>query len=144
MPAGSTSDVPIILDRNSNTGNVALTADGVPSGITVTFTPATVLGDLLTSTMRVVVSESLSPGTYSFQVNGSHSSVDVCGITFVVDVKEYLQPPCDPPGTPQITTATSVSFTTPQAKICWETTFLTGTSIWLKTKIFFFFTFLHV
>ena len=63
---------------------VALTASGNPSGVTVTFSPASITGDG-TSTMSVTVASTVASGTYPITVTGtSGSTVETTTVTVTV------------------------------------------------------------
>jgi hypothetical protein len=73
LPQGSSGSSTITIDRSGYTGSVALTASGLPAGVTASFDPATTTGT--TSTLAVAVSWSAAPGTSTVTVTGTGGGI---------------------------------------------------------------------
>ena len=71
--ANQTSSISIV--RTNFTTDVALSLVNPPAGITGTFTPATLTGTTLTSSLQVNVAGTVQPGTYPLTVQGVGGSV---------------------------------------------------------------------
>lgn len=72
---GSSADISVSIARIAGfTNAVSLTLSGAPSGVSGQFTPSSVTGN--TSTLRLQVSGSPTPGTYSLTINGSGGSIN--------------------------------------------------------------------
>ncbi|MGH7582985.1 MAG: hypothetical protein ACREL5_07165 [Gemmatimonadales bacterium] len=84
VAAGASGTSAITISRSNFTGDVSLSASGVPSGITVTFDPGTVTGT--TSTATVTVGASVNPATYPVTINGSGTGVANASATLSVVV----------------------------------------------------------
>ena len=67
-------------------GDVALTSSGAPTGMTVTFTPATVPANATTSSIAVATAATVTPGTYSLIVNAAGTGVTTATSTLSVTV----------------------------------------------------------
>ena len=72
---GTNSSSNITIVRTNLTSDVALTLVNPPTGITGTFTPATLTGTVLTSALQVNVAANVTPGTYPITVQGVGGSV---------------------------------------------------------------------
>lgn len=71
---------------NGFTGNVALSASGMPTGVTASFNPATVTGGSGSYTMTVSVASTVPIGTYSITVTGTSGTlVHSTSITLIVN-----------------------------------------------------------
>lgn len=66
---GSSGDVSITVTRSSFTDAITLSAEGLPTGVTVDFSANPVAGD--TSTMTVTVAGTVATGDYSFTLRGA-------------------------------------------------------------------------
>ena len=70
--AGQGDTTTITLARTGGfTGDVALTVDSIPSGITATLAPTSLTGSATTSKLTVTSTAAVAPGTYSLRVNGT-------------------------------------------------------------------------
>jgi kumamolisin len=72
--AAGTSKISAAVTQGSPT--IALSASGVPSRVTVTFTPTSITGST-TSTMTVTANKRARAGTYTITVNGTSGSTSV-------------------------------------------------------------------
>lgn len=70
-PASTITVAPV----NGFDSSVALSASGQPSGVTLTFNPASVSSTGWTSAMSISVASSVSPGTYPITVTGTSGSI---------------------------------------------------------------------
>lgn len=66
---GDSGDVGITVTRSSFTDDITLSAEGLPTGVTVDFSTNPVTGD--TATMTVTVGGSVATGDYSFTLRGT-------------------------------------------------------------------------
>ena len=65
----------ITIVRTNLTSDVALSLVNPPAGITGTFTPATLTGSALTSSLQVSVAANVTPGPYTLTVQGAAGSI---------------------------------------------------------------------
>jgi len=73
--SGSSVDISVNIARIAGfTNAVSLTLSGAPSGVSGQFIPSSVTGS--TSTLRLQVSGSPTPGTYNLTINGSGGSIN--------------------------------------------------------------------
>jgi hypothetical protein len=72
---GGTVNSTITIVRTNLTADIALTLVSPPTGITGTFTPATLTGTTLTSTLAVNVAGTVAPGQYTLTVEGAGGGV---------------------------------------------------------------------
>ena len=75
-----------IARRAGYTGNVTLSAEGAPNGITVTFSPATLTGSVTQSEMTVTVTPTAAAGTHAVTVRARGSASDSKTASFTVTV----------------------------------------------------------
>jgi uncharacterized membrane protein len=68
---GGTASSTITIVRTNLTADVALSLVSPPTGITGTFTPATLTGTTLTSTLAITVAGTVTPGQYTLTVQGA-------------------------------------------------------------------------
>ncbi len=97
---------------NGFTGDVALSAPGLPAGVAVTFNPATISGATGSSTATISASVSTVPGTYSIALTGtSGTHSHVAPVSLVVTTVPTPTPTPAPDftltATPASTTATA-------------------------------------
>lgn len=71
----ATGSAPITVARSTYSGDVALTAEGLPAGITATFTPATLSGTATASTLELQVSGTAAVGTTTITVRARGTGV---------------------------------------------------------------------
>ena len=74
---GSTTTVNITRAQSfadSDFPNVLLSAEGLPAGVTVTFTPVSPTGD--TATLTVTAASTATAGTYSITIRGQGSNIN--------------------------------------------------------------------
>ena len=75
-----------VVAINGFTGDVVLSASGLPSGVTPTFNPPTVTGGSGNWTLTLAASSSTAPGTYTITVTGTSGSLTHSAtITLVVN-----------------------------------------------------------
>jgi hypothetical protein len=67
--------VAITVSRTNYTGDVALTADGLPSGVTATFTPAALTGSVTSSSLQLTASGSAAVGAATVTVRARGTGV---------------------------------------------------------------------
>jgi uncharacterized membrane protein len=75
LAAGASGNTSVAIVRTGFTTDVALTLVNPPAGITGVFTPATLTGTTLTSTLALSVAGSVAPGTYPITVRGTGGAV---------------------------------------------------------------------
>jgi hypothetical protein len=75
IAAGTSGTSSIAIVRNSLTTDVALTLVNPPAGITGVFTPATLTGTTLTSSLALSVAGNVAAGTYPVTVQGAGGSL---------------------------------------------------------------------
>jgi hypothetical protein len=75
-----------VTRTNGFAGDVALSASGQPSGLTISFDPATVSGDA--SQVQVAAGSGVTPGTYTVTITGSTSGLDDATASLSVEVTE--------------------------------------------------------
>jgi hypothetical protein len=73
-------------------GNVALSASGLPAGATASFNPATVTSTAASSTMTIGTTAATAPGTYPVTISGTDGTLT--GTAYVVLT---INPPCQSP-----------------------------------------------
>lgn len=72
---GGTTTFPVTIGRSNYTGTVNLTAENLPTGVTVTFNPAAVLGSATSSTATITASSTATTGTSNITVRASATGV---------------------------------------------------------------------
>jgi hypothetical protein len=72
---GAAGTAALTVSRTSYTGEVTLTAEGLPTGVTATFTPATVAADSTTSSLALAVSATAAAGTSTIIVRARGTGV---------------------------------------------------------------------
>ena len=73
---GASATVPITVTRGGGyTGTVALSATGLPSGVTASFSPASLAGSATTSTLTLNVDNTAAGGTSTITINASGTGV---------------------------------------------------------------------
>jgi hypothetical protein len=72
---GASGTAALTVSRTSYTGEVTLTAEGMPTGVTATFTPATVAADSTTSSLALAVSATAAAGTSTIIVRARGTGV---------------------------------------------------------------------
>ena len=75
LTAGSSGNTSVAIVRTNFTTDVALSLVTPPTGITGVFTPATLTGTTLTSTLALTVASTVAAGTYPVTVRGTAGSV---------------------------------------------------------------------
>lgn len=74
--AGSSGTATVTVGRGGGyAGAVALAAEGAPTGVTVTFSPASVPNGSATSALSIAAAASTVPGNYSLTIRGTGSGV---------------------------------------------------------------------
>lgn len=73
LDQGASGTSAVTINRTNFTGNVTLTLEGAPQGVTGSFNPAPATGT--SSTLTVQVGAAVAPGTYSLTVRGTGSGV---------------------------------------------------------------------
>ena len=85
LEQGKTTTTNLTVTRtNGFAGEVALVASGVPTGLTVSFNPASVGGDA--SLVTVVAASGLAVGTYSVTITGSSTGLPDATASLAVEV----------------------------------------------------------
>ncbi len=74
------------------TGNIALSAPNLPSGVTASFNPSTVGGTTNSSTMTVTTNASTAGGVYPLTINGTDGT-----LTHTAYLELSVNPPCVAP-----------------------------------------------
>src|SRR5688572_10245307 len=75
LAAGASGNTSVAIVRTNFTTDVALSLVSPPTGITGVFTPATLTGTTLTSTLALTVASNVAAGTYPVTVRGTAGSV---------------------------------------------------------------------
>lgn len=75
IAAGATGNSTVTIVRTNLTTDVALSLVSPPTGITGTFTPATLTGTTLTSNLVLTVAANVAAGTYPVTVRGTAGSI---------------------------------------------------------------------
>src|SRR6185295_1069 len=70
---GGTATAPIIINRNAFGGQIMLTGENLPSGVTASFDPAATSGT--SSTMSLAIGPTASSGDYRIRVKGSATGI---------------------------------------------------------------------
>ena len=70
IPPGTNQVSTITIARTNLTADIALSLVNPPTGITGTFTPATLTGSALTSSLQISVAGSVAPGSHTLTVQG--------------------------------------------------------------------------
>jgi CSLREA domain-containing protein len=84
-----------VTPSNGFNASVALSASGLPSGVTASFNPSTVAGGSGTSTLTISASSSAALGTASFTITGSGGSITATtspSLTVVAPPPTILRP----------------------------------------------------
>ncbi|NOT06806.1 MAG: hypothetical protein HOP28_01235, partial [Gemmatimonadales bacterium] len=86
---GGTTPVSATLTRSGGfTGDVLLTVDGVPSGVTGSVSTPVTSGGTTSATITIAVAASTAPGTYSLTVRGTGSGVAAVSAPFTLTVTQ--------------------------------------------------------
>lgn len=73
---GSSGSVTATIGRTGTfTGTVNLSVEGVPSGLTASFSPTAITSGTTSTTLTVAVAASVTPGSYSFTIRGQAAEV---------------------------------------------------------------------
>ncbi|MES3035206.1 MAG: hypothetical protein V4813_14510 [Gemmatimonadota bacterium] len=72
---GASGSANLTVSRTNFSGNVTLTAEGVPTGVTATFTPATVASGATTSSLGLAIGAAAAPGTSTITVRARGTGV---------------------------------------------------------------------
>jgi hypothetical protein len=99
----STSYTVAMTPIDGYSGNVALSATGLPAGATASFKPATLTGNVTSSTMTVSTSAATTTGTNPIAITGSDGT-----LTNTAYVELAVTPPC------QVPSATAQSVSVPE------------------------------
>jgi hypothetical protein len=84
---GGSGSLTLSLTRGGGFGGaVALTATGLPAGVTTTFTPAQMTGTTVSSTVGVTVGAAVAPGIYTGTVSATATGIDPATTTYQVSV----------------------------------------------------------
>jgi hypothetical protein len=75
IPGASASYAGTVASLNGFTGNVALSASGLPSGVTAGFSPATITGGSGSYTLTLTVGSAVPLGRYTITVMGTSGSL---------------------------------------------------------------------
>ncbi|MGQ0639597.1 MAG: beta strand repeat-containing protein [Gemmatimonadaceae bacterium] len=86
VQAGASGTATATLTRTNFTGDVALTSTGAPTGVTVTFNPATLTGTTLTSTVTVAVGAAVQTGNLTITLQGAGTGVTNATTTLALTV----------------------------------------------------------
>jgi formylglycine-generating enzyme required for sulfatase activity len=106
VSAGQSLVGTVSVNRTNNyLGAVALSATGAPTGVSVSFAPATVAAN--SSTMTIDVSAAVAPGTYSVTIRGNGPDVAEQTATLVLTVRppQVLTVTIDGTGDGQVTSS---------------------------------------
>jgi len=77
VPKGSTGSAILTIARRAGyTGSVTLSSEGTPTGVTVTFSPASLSGSATQSTMTVDVTPTATAGTYTVTIRAKGAGAD--------------------------------------------------------------------
>ncbi|HEY4356999.1 MAG TPA: alginate lyase family protein [Acidobacteriaceae bacterium] len=71
----SNSYTATVTPRGGFTGTVALTASGLPTGVTATFNPASLSGAATSSTMTIATTAAAVPGVYTVGIQGTSGAL---------------------------------------------------------------------
>ena len=89
IPAGQASYTVEVSSLNGFGGTVSLGVSGLPSGITASFSPASVAGGAGQSTLLLTTTAEISPGTYFFTITGASGSLShSASASLVIDSPE--------------------------------------------------------
>ncbi|HTS38219.1 MAG TPA: hypothetical protein VMH04_21275 [Candidatus Solibacter sp.] len=109
----STSFVIAAAAENGFTGNISLSASGLPAGMTASFNPSAI-NSSGSSTLSISTNNSVAPGTYTLTLSGANGSLSHSQ-TVGVTVTQNNPPPdfsiSASPGAQTITAGNSTSFT---------------------------------
>lgn len=83
---GSSQNLTLTLTRTDFTGDVSLSATGLPNGVTATFTPATLTGSTLSSTLAIAAAADAAPGTVTVTLHATGTGVTEQTATFSLTV----------------------------------------------------------
>lgn len=83
---GGTTTFPVTIGRSNYGGTVNLTAENLPTGVTVTFNPSAVASSATTSTATITASSTATTGTSNIIVRASGSGVSSAGSTIALTV----------------------------------------------------------
>lgn len=72
---GGTITVPVSVTRSNYTGTVGLAAEGLPTGVTVTFNPSNLAGTVSSSTATITASSTATPGTSNITFRASGAGI---------------------------------------------------------------------
>ena len=75
LAAGASGNTSVAIVRTNFTTDVALSLVSPPTGITGVFTPATLTGTTLTSTLALTVASNVAAGTYPVTVRGTGGAI---------------------------------------------------------------------
>jgi trimeric autotransporter adhesin len=75
ITAGQSANTTVSITRTNFTGTVTLALDAPPAGITGTFTPATLTGATVMSSLQVSVASTVVPGNYTLTIKGTATGV---------------------------------------------------------------------
>ena len=91
MGVGATSTAWVDVNRSYNfPGSVTLLASGVPSGVTVSFSPSSLTGTGYNSTMTIHTDASTAPGQYTITITGvSGSQTATTPLTLIVNTGTF-------------------------------------------------------
>lgn len=84
---GATTTTTVTLTRGGNyAGMVTLAAEGVPNGVQVTFSPASLTTSVTSATVAIAVGATAAVGTSSFTITGTGAGVATTSIPFALTV----------------------------------------------------------
>ncbi len=84
---GTSATVAVNITRGGSfTGAVALAAEGVPTGVTATFTPASLPTGTTSSSLALAVAANAAAGTYPITIRATGASVTAATTTFTLTV----------------------------------------------------------
>lgn len=75
LDQGASGSASLTVSRTNFSGSVTLTAEGVPTGVTATFTPATVASGATVSSVALAIGPAAAPGTATITVRARGNGV---------------------------------------------------------------------
>lgn len=85
---GSTQSSTITVIRTNYTGPVTLAVQGLPTGVTIDFSPSTIPSGSNTSTITATVSPTATPGTYTATASASGTGIATATLPFTITIPQ--------------------------------------------------------
>lgn len=86
LDQGATGAASLTVSRTNFTGNVTLTAEGLPTGVTATFAPATVASGSTTSSLSLAIGAAAATGTSTVTVRARGTGVSDATTTLALTI----------------------------------------------------------